>query len=660
MAELQIGDVLAGYRIEGFAGRGGMGVVYIATQLALDRRVALKLIAPDLAQDDSFRQRFKRESRTAAQIEHPHVIPVHEAGEADGQLFIAMRFVDGIDLRELIRRDGMVEPARATRLVAQVASALDAAHAHGLVHRDIKPGNVLIAAEGGQDHAYLTDFGLSKQLSSESGVTATGMWVGTLDYISPEQVQGAPLDARSDIYSLGCLLYHAVAGRVPFDRESDVAKIFAHLSDPPPALSEAPGHLPAELDPVVRRAMAKDPAARYLSAGDLGRAALAAVEGRTITQVERSVATGDAAPSATATGTRVRAGVPPAAPATATPAAAPPAPARPRRVPVLAAAGLGLVALLAVLAVAGVFSGNGASGGQGSAFDEGAVTVTPITVDSPGGLALGGGGLWVTSHDTDRVSRIDLASGKTGQPIAVGDGPAGVAVGDGAVWVVNGDAGTVSKVDIGRGEVVGNPIDLPSTSNGDSIAAGQGRVWVVTPEDGKVVAIDASSGQPASAISPPDGTAGELAYGEGGLWVVGDHGTVTRVDPASGKPGTPVKVARKIPPDGPFRGEIAVGEGAVWVAALDDETVIRLDPRTGKVVKTIPFKDGVEGDIAAGADGVWVVNESGALVRIDPRTNAASGTLPAGTSGTNDMTAGADAIWIAGNTESNTVTRVEP
>src|SRR4051812_18960449 len=271
MVELATGQVLAGYRIEGLVGRGGMGVVYRATQLALERPVALKLITPDLAEDESFRERFKRESRTAAQIEHPHVIPVHEAGEADGQLFIAMRLIDGVDLREVIRRNGRVDPSRAVALLSQIASALDAAHARGLVHRDIKPGNVLIAVEDGRDHAYLTDFGLSKQLGSESAVTKTGMFVGTVDYIAPEQIRGLPLDARSDVYSLGCLLFHTLTGRVPFERDTDVAKIFAHMSEPPPAVREEVPGVPPELDGVLRRAMAKEPADRYPSAADLGR-----------------------------------------------------------------------------------------------------------------------------------------------------------------------------------------------------------------------------------------------------------------------------------------------------------------------------------------------------------------------------------------------------
>lgn len=187
---LQIGSTLAGYRIEALVGRGGMGVVYRAMQLGLDRQVALKLIAPDLAQDQGFRERFKRESRTTASIDHPNVIPVFEAGEADGQLFISMRYVQGTDLGALVQRSGRLAPERAVRIVEQVADALDAAHAHGLVHRDIKPGNVLILSQGGRDHVYLTDFGLSKHAASQSALTKTGQFVGTLDYVSLEQIEG--------------------------------------------------------------------------------------------------------------------------------------------------------------------------------------------------------------------------------------------------------------------------------------------------------------------------------------------------------------------------------------------------------------------------------------------------------------------------------------
>src|SRR5918992_3274624 len=235
MAELATGAVIAGYRIEGVAGKGGMGIVYRATQLALDRPVALKLIAADLADDPMFRERFKRESHTAASIDHPNVIPVYEAGEADGRLFIAMRYVEGTALRELIRSEGSIEPHRAVRILEQVAAALDAAHRRGLVHRDVKPANALIT-EDGDEHVYLTDFGLTKHAASVGGMTATGQFVGTVDYSAPEQIKGEPSDARTDVYALGCLLYQTLSGRVPYERDSEIAKIYAHLNDPPPCL----------------------------------------------------------------------------------------------------------------------------------------------------------------------------------------------------------------------------------------------------------------------------------------------------------------------------------------------------------------------------------------------------------------------------------------
>ena len=296
MAQLSTGTTLGGYRIEEMTGRGGMGVVYLAEQLALGRRVALKVISPELAEDPGFRERFQHESRIAASIDHPNVIAVYEAGEIDGLLFLSMRYVEGTDLRQLIRDTGRVLTARVAHIVTQVAAALDAAHARGLVHRDVKPANVLIAA-GEADHAYLTDFGLTKHLASASGLTNTGQWVGTADYVAPEQIQGETIDARTDVYALGCVLFQMLTGEVPFPRDSQVAKIYAHLSEPPPQLDSASLGLPAELNDVVRRAMAKAPADRFQSAGDLGRAAQAAIEQRLLDQSERSVATGTAAPA---------------------------------------------------------------------------------------------------------------------------------------------------------------------------------------------------------------------------------------------------------------------------------------------------------------------------------------------------------------------------
>src|SRR5215210_1480838 len=271
-----------------------MGVVYRALQLDLERPVALKLIAPSLAEDPEFRDRFVRESRAAASIDHPNVIPIYYTGEHDGLLYIAMRYVEGSDLRTLVRAEGRLEPERASHIVAQVGAALDAAHARGLVHRDVKPANVLL---GGEDHAYLTDFGLTKRLTSAGGdSTHAGGWVGTLGYVAPEQIRGERIDARADVYALGCVLFHALTGSPPYQRERDEATLWAHLNDPPPSVSsEVPG-LRDAFEDVLRRAMAKDPADRYPSAGDLGRAALVAAGAPTTERPERMVAVGAAAP----------------------------------------------------------------------------------------------------------------------------------------------------------------------------------------------------------------------------------------------------------------------------------------------------------------------------------------------------------------------------
>jgi hypothetical protein len=271
-AELEVGSEFAGYRIEEVAARGGMGVVYRAVQLRLMRTVALKLVTPALARDTSFQERFRRESMIAASIDHPNVIPVYEAGEEDGGLYIAMRWVEGTDMRVMIDR-GPLEPSYAARLVFQAGSALDAAHQRDLIHRDVKPANILVT---GQDHVYLTDFGLTKRASSISGLTRTGQWVGTVDYTAPEQIEGAPVSPRTDVYSLGCVMFEALTGQTPYKRENDLATLWAHVYAPPPSVREIKPEISEELDGVVRRAMAKDPAERYASTDDFGRAVSAA------------------------------------------------------------------------------------------------------------------------------------------------------------------------------------------------------------------------------------------------------------------------------------------------------------------------------------------------------------------------------------------------
>ncbi len=263
---LEIGSVFRGYRIDSVLGHGGMGAVYLATHLRLERRVAIKVLLPELAEDESFRERFIRESQLAASLEHPNIVPVYDSDEEDGVLYIAMRFIEGEDLGSMLRRDGALDPELAVSMIGQAGSALDAAHASGLVHRDVKPANILIAGDG--KHVYLTDFGVAKRLAAP-GLTRTGFFVGTVDYCSPEQIEGKTVDARSDIYALGGVLFHCLAGRPPYEKDSDVAVITAHLLDPPPTISSVRANLPETVDAVIGKAMAKRPEDRYQTAGEL-------------------------------------------------------------------------------------------------------------------------------------------------------------------------------------------------------------------------------------------------------------------------------------------------------------------------------------------------------------------------------------------------------
>ncbi|MFF4551325.1 serine/threonine-protein kinase [Streptomyces sp. NPDC001435] len=262
---IQVGAQIAGYQVEREIGRGGMGVVYLAKDLRLGRAVALKVLAFELTHNDAFRRRFINESRVAAAIDHPHIVPIFGAGEANGVLYIAMRCVSGPDLGTLLDRDGPLPVTGAMRIAAQVASALDAAHEHGLVHGDVKPGNILVARSNvGDDpyYAYLVDFGLAKP-SLDASFTTVGEFVGTLEYVAPEQISGRPVDGRRDLYSLACVVYESLAGEPVFQRDDDVALLWAHQYDSPPDLSgRCPGLAPA-VDNVMAKAMAKAPEDRY-------------------------------------------------------------------------------------------------------------------------------------------------------------------------------------------------------------------------------------------------------------------------------------------------------------------------------------------------------------------------------------------------------------
>jgi Protein kinase domain len=283
------GTVVAEFRIDTVLGEGAVGTVYAASRVGGGDRVALKVLTPELARDGRFRGRFLRESQLAASIRHPNVVATVASGEADGVLYLAMDYVDGVDLREILKREGHLELGRTLALLAQVAGALDAAHASGLVHRDVKPANVLVTHSESGERAYVCDFGLARHVSSVSSLTGERGFVGTIDYVSPEQIQGGPIDSRADVYSLGCMLYECLVGERPFARDSELSVVFAHLNEPPPTLSAARANLPQALDEVVATALAKDPNKRYQICSALVVAARDAITGGSASRPRRGV-----------------------------------------------------------------------------------------------------------------------------------------------------------------------------------------------------------------------------------------------------------------------------------------------------------------------------------------------------------------------------------
>ena len=274
-ADPRVGTELAGHRIEAVIGRGAMATVYRARHLGLGRQVALKVLDPALAEDAAFRERFIRDCRAAAALDHPNVVTVYDAGEADGVLYLSMRYVDGTDLERLLDAEGYLSPEVAISIVARCASALDAAHAEGLVHRGVVPAAILL--ERGWMHGgrvFLADFGITKHVAASTRMTRTGSFAGTVDYVAPEEIRGVgDVDGRADVYSLGCVLYRCLTGEVPFPRDSELVTIYAHLEDPPPSPSSIRRDLPPPVDRVIARALAKAKAERYATCTELAIAA---------------------------------------------------------------------------------------------------------------------------------------------------------------------------------------------------------------------------------------------------------------------------------------------------------------------------------------------------------------------------------------------------
>ncbi len=599
MGEPAIGSTLGGYRIESLIARGGMGVVYRATQLALERPVALKVIAQELADKDDFRERFLRESRLAARLDHPGIVPVYDAREEDGELIVAMRLVEGGDLRKLIDRQGPLEPGRAVHLLGQVAEALDAAHAAGIVHRDVKPHNILIEGE----RAYLSDFGLAKAYA-ETGSGSGASIVGTVEYMAPEQWRGERVGPEADVYALGCVLYEALTGIAPYARKE----------------ADTEPDIPQGIDAVIERAVSKDPADRYRSAGAL-LAAASEREGATPAATRVLSARDEPATRQIDGSTRPRgrlsaktkqwlgAGV---------------------------AAAAGAVALAFIL-----FGGNNVS------------VSAPIAVGKgPLRLATGAGAVWATSGRDGTLTRIDPQEQVViGKPEHLGVGVSGVAVGAGSVWVSDSRRGEVLRVDPDSGRV------LERISVGGSpgpLAFGGGRVWVADERGAGVTAIDAKGARLLKRGLAPQAAPLRLAVGAGGLWVSSaSTATVRRIDLGTMSVDPPILAGR-----GP--AGVTVGQGLVWVANSRSTTVTRVDPATHSTLGD-PIEVGERpGGIDAGTSAVWVASAADDWVS---RIDLASAEVIGGPIGVGNepgaVVVGEEAVWVANNGD-GTVTRIEP
>ena len=573
---LTSGSVVAGFRISRLIGRGAAGAVYLA-EGADGRQVALKVPIPELAHDERFRQRFLREAQIAAALDEPHVVPTVAFGEADGMLYLAMVYVDGLDLREILRREGPLAPERAVDLIAQVAAALDAAHARGLVHRDVKPGNVLVRATEGE-HAYLCDFGLAKHISSVSSLTGDRNLVGTIAYISPEQIEGGTIDGRADVYSLGCMLFECLTGEAPFTRDSELAAVYAHMHEPPPLASEVRPEVPAAFDAVVTTAMAKAPDDRFASCGALATAAAAALRGET-------------PPRRRPTG---------------------------RHRVLWALAGVAVIAavLVAVLVLRG--------GGEAAAPAR--LEIPPKSLglidarshevvggvsfaSQPWDVAFTDADAWVLLGDERRVARVDVASRRVLSTAKLPFIPGGIATGGGSAWVTEDGGDGLVRLD-GTTGAIAKRFSIPARGDRSrsptGVAFGAGSVWVARASE--TVRVAPRSGAVEHRFPTPLSTTSVVFAGDN-VWVAGaENGRIVRIDP----------VTNRITAVTPLHGtvtDLAVDRDSVWVSIVPDDVVFRLSPDDGSVLATIPAGAGPL-TLSAG-DGVWIAATRGReIVRV--------------------------------------------
>jgi len=575
------GTVVAGYRLEALLGEGATGDVY----RALDPRghsVALKVFAPELARDERFRARFVRESEVAARLEHPNIVPTLEAGEENGVLYLAMALVEGSDLRELLRCEGRLDPQRSLALLAQAADALDAAHAAGLVHRDVKPANMLVEPTAEGEHLALCDFGLSRHVSSAASLTGERGFVGTIDYVSPEQIENGSVDRRADVYSLACVLFECLTGRRPFERETELAVVFAHLNEPPPGASELRPELPEAFDEVFRTALAKSPRDRYATCSELVAAARGAMRGevRHRRTTRRRLAAACALLLAAGAG-GVLLGTRHTGHAVRTTAARPVA---------LRPGTLGLIEASTGRVVGHVGLGQ---------------TATLDDVD----LVVAGRSAWVLLADDDRLLRIDLASRRITASIALPWTPAArIAGGAGLIWVSEDGGPDLLGIDA-RTAKVARRFAIEG-GNGVGVAFGDGSVFLAQGAD--VARIDPRTGRVLRRIVERPGQVGAvgwLTFADGELWTAQpSDGVIRKIDPVAGT------VLATTTLHG-WAGDLAVGGGAVWVPISEDGVVYRLSEDDLSVEGTVAAGDDPERISAAGGR-IWVANSAAHAISV--------------------------------------------